>query len=229
MPGSSNSHDFSQEIKLNCRLRTFVLNLEACVAINNTIWAQLGNMNLYLRNKGELTSLIIHCQIINSTYVFKKRKTKSQYLSNNSRTWWSDSLWLAMNELRFVIKLASIWVAGNQFTSTTLRAITTFQKPHCLLLHHILKARRWVSHVAEMFDFTAWHQIASSTFHGMAFDCHDHESLQSKTIIWNTLEAMCCQTVKSKMTHLLYSLKFVVSHLFMVGKWIKCTETMSQF
>ncbi len=53
-------------------------------------------------------------------------------------------------------------------------------------------------HVAEMFDVTAWHQMASSTFQGMAFDYP--ESLQSKAIILNALEAIWCQTAKSNIS-----------------------------
>ncbi len=51
-----------------------------------------------------------------------------------------------------------------------------------------------LSYGAEMFDFTAWHQMASSAFHVIAFDRND--SGQSKVIKWNVLEAIECQAVK---------------------------------
>ncbi len=47
--------------------------------------------------------------------------------------------------------------------------------------HKSLRAevRFWVGHkkkmchVAELFDFAAWHQMASWTFHVLAFDCNE--------------------------------------------------------
>ncbi len=44
-----------------------------------------------------------------------------------------------------------------------------------------------VCHIAEMFNFDVWHQMASSTFDVMAFDCYES---------WNVLEAIWCQAAK---------------------------------
>ncbi len=56
---------------------------------------------------------------------------------------------------------------------------------------HLIREKEYLCQFAEMFDFTAWHQMASSTFHIMAFDCPN--SLQSNDITWNVLEAIRCQ------------------------------------
>ncbi len=53
-------------------------------------------------------------------------------------------------------------------------------------------------HVAEMFDLAGWHQMASSTFRVMAFDCND--SGQSKGTTWNELKAIWYQATKSNIS-----------------------------
>ncbi len=78
--------------------------------------------------------------------------------------------------------------------------INQITKGHLLVLcetynHMNLKK---VCQVAEVFDFTAWQQMASSTLHVMAFDCR--ESLQTKATTWNVLEAIWCQAVKSNIS-----------------------------
>ncbi len=80
-----------------------------------------------------------------------------------------------------------------------------------------------VCHVAEMFDFTAWHQMASGTFHDMSFDSNDW--WKSKAITCNAPDAIWRQATKSNIKATWHTFKLKLKNVLeFIWAWAKQTS-----